>query len=84
VAVDLLQRVGLSKYEAEAYLALLADGPDATSAWVRYRALTAARQVLPEITHARQLKLVLEGPEPGAPNPYDHSPAVLRRARSGG
>ena len=27
MAVDLLQRVGLNKYEAEAYLALLADGP---------------------------------------------------------
>jgi len=27
VAVDLLQRIGLSKYEAEAYLALLVDGP---------------------------------------------------------
>src|SRR5215207_8129611 len=27
MAVDLLQRVGLNKYEAEAYFALLADGP---------------------------------------------------------
>jgi hypothetical protein len=27
VAVDLFQRVGLNKYEAEAYVALLADGP---------------------------------------------------------
>ena len=27
MAVDLLQRVGLNKYEAEAYLALLTDGP---------------------------------------------------------
>ena len=27
MAVDLLQRVGLNKYEAEAYLALLAEGP---------------------------------------------------------
>ena len=27
MAVELLQRVGLNKYEAEAYFALLADGP---------------------------------------------------------
>src|SRR4051794_10051416 len=27
MAVDLLQHVGLNKYEAEAYVALLADGP---------------------------------------------------------
>src|SRR5215207_4075915 len=27
MAVDLLQRIGLSKYEADAYVALLADGP---------------------------------------------------------
>ncbi len=63
--------------------ALAAEGPEAASAWVKYRALTAARQVLPEIAHARQMKLVREGPEPGAPNPYEYSPAVLRKARSG-
>ena len=27
MADDLLQRIGLNKYEAEAYLALLAEGP---------------------------------------------------------
>src|SRR3954454_3572677 len=27
MVVELLQRIGLNKYEAEAYLALLADGP---------------------------------------------------------
>jgi raffinose/stachyose/melibiose transport system substrate-binding protein len=57
------------------------DGPAARSAWVRYRTYTAARQVLPEIAHAGQLRLV-EGKIPVPERmPYAYSEATLERVR---
>jgi hypothetical protein len=48
---------------------------------VRYRTYTAARQVLPEIAHAGQLRLVAgEHPVPER-MPYAYSAATLERVR---
>jgi ABC-type glycerol-3-phosphate transport system substrate-binding protein len=57
------------------------DAAAAESAWVKYRTLTAGRQVWPEINHAKEIKLVrgeLAVPESA---PYEHGPAVLERVR---
>lgn len=62
--------------------AMEAAGAEAETFWVKYRAQTATRQVLPEIAHARQMKLVQEGREPGASDPYEYGPDVLRRAKA--
>jgi len=62
--------------------ALIAEGGEAASLWVKYRSLTANRQVLPEIAHARQMALVTKGPDPKALGPYEHSPEVLARAKA--
>ncbi len=61
--------------------ALSLSGAEAQSAWVKYRALTASRQVWTEIDHARQLKLINEGPTLDAVGPYEYSPAVVEKIR---
>jgi len=62
--------------------ALMASGPEADARWVKYRALTAGRQVGPEIGHAIQLKLVNDGPDPNAPGPYEYSKEVLAKIKA--
>ena len=55
---------------------------EAESAWVRYRAITAARQIWGELNHARQVKLInqTEFPEDYV-GPYEYSPKVMRHIR---
>lgn len=62
--------------------ALAASGDEATSAWVKYRALTTARQIWSELSHSRQLKLIEQGPDQGAVGPYEYSPAVLEKIKT--
>src|SRR4051812_7778633 len=81
VAVDLLQRVGLNKYEAEAYLALLADGP-LTGYELGKRSsvpLSKSYEVLERLTR-RGLALV----QPGDPPRYlaERSDRLLARTRT--
>jgi raffinose/stachyose/melibiose transport system substrate-binding protein len=61
--------------------ALSSEGDEATSNWVKYRSLTAQRQVWDEINHSRQLKLInlqMKLPEVG---PYEYSPSVLQKIK---
>ena len=55
---------------------------EAESAWVRYRAITASRQIWDELNHARQLDLVKRDtlPENFVP-PYEYSTNVLAKIR---
>ena len=62
--------------------ALMADGTAADGWWIKYFALSAARQIAPEITHARQMRMIDKGPATGATAPYDYSPAVLEKIRA--
>ena len=51
------------------------------SNWVKYRALTAQRQIWDEISHSRQMKLIkLEIALPDV-GPYEYSPAVMAKIR---
>jgi raffinose/stachyose/melibiose transport system substrate-binding protein len=60
-----------------------ADEPEAASAWVRYRAITASRQIWGELNHARQTALVKHDRLPdGFTAPYEYSPAVLEKIRA--
>ncbi len=61
--------------------ALRAGPDDADTRWIRYRTLTASRQIWPEINHARQARLLAKGPDASAVEPYAYSPAVLERIR---
>jgi raffinose/stachyose/melibiose transport system substrate-binding protein len=55
---------------------------DAESAWVRYRAITSARQIWGELNHARQLDLVTKDKLPdGYVGPYEYSSNVLAQIR---
>lgn len=55
---------------------------DAESAWVRYRAITASRQIWGELNHARQLDLVTRDKLPeGFVGPYEYSANVLEKIR---
>jgi raffinose/stachyose/melibiose transport system substrate-binding protein len=48
--------------------------------WIKYRAFTAIRQVLPEIDHRRQERLIRQGPDrPVAP--YDYLPEAIENAK---
>ncbi|MCC7368478.1 MAG: TrmB family transcriptional regulator [Chloroflexi bacterium] len=81
MAVDLLQRIGLNKYEAEAYLALLADGP-LTGYELGKRSsvpLSKSYEVLERLTR-RGLALV----QPGDPPRYlaERPERVLARTRA--
>ncbi len=60
-----------------------ADAQDAESAWVRYRAITASRQIWGELNHARQLDLVNRDKLPeGFVGPYEYSSNVLAKIRA--
>ncbi|MGD0093659.1 MAG: hypothetical protein ABSE73_27430 [Planctomycetota bacterium] len=61
--------------------ALCAGGDEAASQWVKYRAMTAARQVLAEVDHNYKVQLAENGPRAQAAAPYEYSPEVLRRIR---
>ncbi len=55
---------------------------DAASAWVRYRAITASRQIWGELNHARQVDLITRDHlPPDYVAPYEYSPAVLAKIR---
>ena len=55
---------------------------EAESAWVRYRAITASRQIWGELNHARQLRLVNQDALPeDFVGPYEYSPKVLAAVR---
>lgn len=61
--------------------ALGSHGDEAASNWVKYRALTAQRQIWDEISHSRQMKLIkLEIALPDV-GPYEYSPAVMAKIR---
>jgi ABC-type glycerol-3-phosphate transport system substrate-binding protein len=62
--------------------ALSTEGEEQVSNWVKYRAITAQRQVWAEIDHARQVKLMREGAGLQPVGPYEYSPAVLARVRA--
>ncbi len=56
---------------------------DAASAWVRYRAITASRQIWDELNHARQLDLIKRDKLPdGYVGPYEYSPRVIEKIRA--
>jgi len=60
-----------------------ADEIDAESAWVRYRAITASRQIWGELNHARQMDLVKKDKLPeGYVGPYEYSSNVLAKIRA--
>ena len=60
-----------------------AAGLDAESAWVRYRAITASRQIWGELNHARQMDLVKRDKLPeGFVGPYEYSTNVLAKIRA--
>ncbi len=59
--------------------AVASTGDESTSAWVKYRALTTARQIWSELTHSRQMKLIEKGADAGAVGPYEYSPAVMEK-----
>ncbi len=61
--------------------ALSSEGDEATSAWVKYRALTKDRQIWAELGHTRQMKLLEKGPDQGAVGPYEYSEDVLKKIR---
>ncbi|HOU22327.1 MAG TPA: hypothetical protein PKX16_08910, partial [Kiritimatiellia bacterium] len=55
---------------------------EAESAWVRYRAITASRQIWGELNHARQMDLVKRDQLPaGFVAPYEYSSNVLAKIR---
>ena len=62
--------------------ALATIGPESETQWVKYRALTAQRQVWGEVDHSRQMRLIEKGIEPGTPGPYEYSPQVLEKIRA--
>lgn len=62
--------------------ALLAGAEEAEALWSRYYSLSGARQVLSEIEHARQMRMVEKGIPPGTPGPYEYGPAVAKRIRA--
>lgn len=62
--------------------ALAGTGDQSESQWVKYRALTAQRQVWGEVNHSRQMKLIEQGLEPAQAGPYEYSPAVLEKVKA--
>ncbi|MCO6401146.1 MAG: extracellular solute-binding protein [Verrucomicrobia bacterium] len=57
--------------------ALFSEGAESNTEWIRYRALTASRQVWEELNRSRQLKLMEKGIATNAVGPYEYSPEVL-------
>jgi len=62
--------------------ALLTTGTVAQAAWIKYRTMTTARQVMPEIGHAEQMRLVQDGPAERGVGPYEYSSNLLARVRA--
>lgn len=61
--------------------AMRATSEEAPAAWVRYRLLTGARQVMPELNHELQLHLMDQGPDRQTKGPYEYDAAVLEKIR---
>lgn len=59
----------------------LAEGAESNTEWIRYRALTANRQVWAEIDRSRQLKLMEQGIEKDAVGPYEYKPEILQKVK---
>jgi len=57
------------------------DREKSDSWWIRYRLITADRQVAREIIHERQMRMVLNGIPDTVVNPYEYSPQVLEKVR---
>jgi hypothetical protein len=56
---------------------------EAESAWVRYRAITASRQIWGELNHARQLRTIYADEAPnGGIGPYEYSPKILAKVKA--
>lgn len=63
-------------------LALASEDADTEeSNWIKYRALTASRQIWPEIGHTRQVKLVTGELALPPMGPYEYSEEVLENVR---
>ncbi len=62
--------------------ALLATGAVARAGWIKYRAMTCARQIMPEVSHAEQMHLVLDVPAQRGSGPYEYSSNVIARVRA--
>ena len=62
-------------------VALHAASDDMASEWIRYRTLTTDRQVTPEITHIRQMKMARQELELPPVGPYEYSDTVKARVR---
>ena len=61
--------------------ALVARGDEAEGEWVRYRVMTANRQMLLDLQHARLLDLLAKGPDPQDVGPYGYTPRALQALR---
>ena len=61
--------------------AFLAPAEQARPEWVKYRVMTAGRQVWLELQHARLLDLLAKGPDPQAAGPYEYTPHALQNVR---
>ncbi len=57
-------------------------GGEANTEWIRYRSLTANRQVWAEIDRARQMDLMEKGVATDAVGPYEYSPAVMEKIKA--
>lgn len=62
--------------------AIATTGTESDSQWIKYRALTAQRQVWEEVNHSRQMKLIQQGLDPAAAGPYEYSPQVLEKIKA--
>jgi len=63
-------------------MALLKEGDESESYWVKYRSQTAQRQVTPEINRARQMRLIEHGPEHADLGPYEYTPSVRAKVKA--
>jgi len=61
--------------------ALYDDSEKAESDWIKYRVLSASRQIWPEINRTRQMNMLKEGPALDAVGPYEYSDEVLNKIR---
>ena len=72
----------LGGMRAAALISNWTNAGDAESKWVKYRAMTRARQVMPEIDHNRKVQLIEKGPAPNSTGPYEYSDEVLKKIRA--
>jgi len=61
--------------------AMLGTGDEQKLRWIKYRAFTTSRQVLPEVEHSQQLALIRNGPSLKSTGPYEYSAELLDRVR---